>query len=234
MKTWSVMEREQAVRVGLVGSCAAASVRTVRRRVLQRWLVGGVVVAGVVTGSPTFTYLARPLVVASPLGQADAIVVLGGGVEQDGRPTRGTLERTRYAISLYRQGLAPMIILSTGLAKYFNEARLMAEIARSEGIPEQVLILEEDSRNTAENLEYVQRILDARRWNSVIVVSSPYHMRRVALVSRRCCSQTAMLYAPTNPEALYQFQNPLHRFRQARAVYREYLGLAWYWIRGHI
>ncbi len=154
-------------------------------------------------------------------------------MEKDGRPTRGTLERTLYGVALYSQGLAPTIILSTGLAKYFNEARLMSEIARTAGVPERALILEEDSRNTHENLQYVQRILDAHRWKTAIVVSSPYHMRRVALVSNRCCSGTTLLYAPADPDGLCQFRSILHRFRQARAVYREYAGLGWYWLRGY-
>jgi len=203
-------------------------------RALKRWMIGGLLAAVAVTFSPTFVYLARPLALASPLTQADAIVILGGGVEKDGRPTRSTLERTLYGVALYRQRLAPTIILSTGLAKHFNEARLMSEIARTEGVPEQALILEEDSRNTHENLEYVQRILQAHRWDAAIVVSSPYHMRRVALVSKKCCSGMTLLYAPANPDALYQYRDILHRLRQARAVYREYLGLGWYWIRGYL
>ncbi len=205
-----------------------------RTRLAKRWLIGGLLVVGAVTFSPSFRYLAEPLTVASPLTQADAIVILGGGVEKDGRPTSSTLERTLYGVSLYHQGLAPTIILSTGLAKYFNEARLMSEIARAEGVPEQALILEEDSRNTHENLEQVQRILDAHDWETAIVVSSPYHMRRVALVSRKCCSGTTLLYAPADPDGLYQYRNVLHRFRQARAVYREYVGLGWYWIQGYL
>jgi len=162
------------------------------------------------------------------------IVILGGGVEKDGRPTRGTLERTLYGVALYSQGLAPTIILSTGLAKYFNEARLMSEIVLSEGVPEQALILEERSRNTHENLEYVEQILADRHWRTAIVVSSPYHMRRIALVSLRCCSGTTLLYAPVHPEGLYQYQSLLHRLRQARAVYREYVGIGWYWMRGYL
>ncbi len=203
-------------------------------RLTLRGLIGVLLVAVVATFSPTFVYLARPLAVASPLTRADAIVILGGGVEKDGRPTRGTLERTLYGVSLYRQGFAPTIILSTGLAKYFNEARLMSEIARAGGVPEQALILEETSRNTHENLDYLQRILTAHHWTTIILVSSPYHMRRVGLVSRKYCRGTAILYAPTQVDAMYDYQSFLHRFRQARAVYREYLGIGWYWMRGYL
>ena len=228
------MVPEQVVKVRLAGERSTASLREPRTTALKRWLIGGLLAAVMATFSPTFMYLAKPLAVASPLTRADAIVILGGGVEKDGRPTRGTLERTLYGVSLYNQGLAPTVILSTGLAKHFNEARLMSEIARAEGVPEQALILEENSRNTHENLQYVQRILDAHRWETAIVVSSPYHMRRIALVSKKCCSGTTLLYAPANTGALYQYRNFLHRFRQARAVYREYLGLGWYWMRGYL
>ena len=196
--------------------------------------MGGLLAAAAVTFSPAFSYVAKPLVVASPLAHADAIVVLGGGVEKDGRPTPGTLERTLYGVALYRQGLAPAIILSTGLTGRFNEARLMSEIARAEGVPDQALILEEQSRNTHENLAYVRRVLDARHWDSAIVVSSPYHMRRIALVSKKCRGEETLLYAPADPEGLYQYRSLLHRLRQARAVYREYLALGWYRIRGYV
>lgn len=222
---------EQAVTIRLTPG--ASPMRGTRTALVTQWLIGGLLAAVAVTVSPAFTYLAKPLVVASPLARADAIVILGGGVEKDGRPTRSTLERTLYGVSLYRQGLAPALILSTGLAKYFNEARLMSEIARAEGVPETALILEEGSRNTHENLEYVERVLEARGWDTAILVSSPYHMRRIALVSEKCCRQTTLLYAPAEPGALYQYKSLLHRLRQARAVYREYLALGWYRIRGY-
>lgn len=204
------------------------------RKRLWQGTLAGVVVASVLLFTPAFQLLVAPLVLRAPLGPADAIVVLGGGVEDDGQPSESTLERIRYGILLYEGGLAGHLILSTGVVEGFSEARAMAEVARQHGVPEEALVLEEISHNTHENIHAVQEILEARGWHRVLVVSSPYHLRRVSLVYRKCCRGVETVWAPADPAGVYQFRGPRHRLKQARAVLREYAAIGWYRLRGYL
>ncbi|GAW93497.1 YdcF family protein, partial [Calderihabitans maritimus] len=100
------------------------------------------------------------LVVSDPLEPAEVIVVLGG-----------ELERVDWAVTLYREGYAPYIILS-------GAARRMGYRAVSRGVPWEALILEDEARSTYENAVFCRRIILEQGFRSAIVVSSPYHMRR--------------------------------------------------------
>ncbi len=191
-------------------------------------------VMAILVFSPAFLSLAQPLVITSPLTPADAIVVFGGGVREDGRPREATLERVLYGVTLYHRGLAKQLILSTGAKRHISEAQVMAAIARAHGVPPPALLLEERSHNTYENLREVQQLLSLHHWSKVILVSSPYHMRRIALVHEKCCQSTLVLYAPVQPAGLYQFSTIRHRLGQAQAVLHEYLGIGWYWLNGYL
>ena len=191
-------------------------------------------VTAILVFSPAFLSLAQPLVITSPLTPADAIVILGGGVKVDGRPSEATLERVLYGVTLYHQGLAKWLILSTGAKEKISEAQVMAAIARAHGVPQPALLLEEHSHNTYENLREVQQLLSLHHWHKVIMVSSPYHMRRIALVHQKCFQSTMVLYAPAQPAGLYQFGTIRHRFWQAKAVLHEYVGIGWYWLNGYL
>ena len=191
-------------------------------------------VLAVLCFSPLYQFFAAPLVLSDPLTRADAIVVLGGGVGEQGQPTESTLERVHYGIGLYREGFAPKLIFSTGVTDIFSEAQVMRRLALSWGVPAEDIVMEEDSRNSYENILYVHRLLREKGWQRPIVVSSPYHMRRVALVYEKAFPGETPLYAPVRPSAFYQTISPLHRLHQVLALVREYLALGWYWIKGRI
>ncbi len=112
----------------------------------------------------------------SPQGElqkTDAIVVISGGE---------TKARTREGVDLYFQKYAPKIIFS-GAAEDQDEsgisnAQMMASIAIELGVSEDDMILEETSETTFENAQGVQKILQQNDWNSIILVTSPYHQKR--------------------------------------------------------
>ncbi|MDO8730209.1 MAG: YdcF family protein [Candidatus Omnitrophota bacterium] len=184
--------------------------------------------------SPLYQFFAVPLVLSNPLTRSDAIVVLGGGVDEYGEPTESTLERVHYGVGLYKEAFAPKLIFSTGVTDLFSEAQVMRRLALSWGVPTEDIVMEEDSRNSYENVLYTHRLLLEKGWQRPIVVSSPYHMRRVALVYEKAFPEEDPLYAPVRPSVFYQTTSPLHRFRQVLALIREYLALGWYWMRGRI
>jgi uncharacterized SAM-binding protein YcdF (DUF218 family) len=58
--------------------------------------------------------IARSLVVPERLDTADAIIVLGGGTDKDGKLSSASLRRTVHGIRLFRQGFAPIVVFSGG------------------------------------------------------------------------------------------------------------------------
>jgi uncharacterized SAM-binding protein YcdF (DUF218 family) len=110
------------------------------------------------------------------LEKADCIMVLGS---YDLRVAeRGT--------ELYLQGWAPLLIFSGGLGKQTKymwkeaEADLFADIARSKGVPERAILIENKSTNTGENVLFTKQLLEKKGLNPqrFILVQKPYMERR--------------------------------------------------------
>ncbi len=106
----------------------------------------------------------------NPLVKADAIVVVSGG-DTDSRISEG--------VKLYEQGWAPQIIFSGAAAEgSVSNALAMARIAIAAGVPEEAIIIEENSKTTAENAVFSSKIILEQKFSSIILVTSPYHQRR--------------------------------------------------------
>lgn len=60
--------------------------------------------------TPFIWFVASPLKIVDKPQKADVIVVFGGGVGETGSPGKSTIERTRYAVELYKQDYAKKII----------------------------------------------------------------------------------------------------------------------------
>lgn len=87
---------------------------------------------------------------------------------------------------LYLQGFAPLVIMSGGLGNFTQEiwtekeADKFATIAIKKGVPEEAILIENNSTNTGENILFTQKLLHKKRLNpqSFIVVQKPYMERR--------------------------------------------------------
>lgn len=109
------------------------------------------------------------------LTKADAILCLGSN----------DLRVGTYAAELFQEGWAPLLVYSGGkgrLTSYFPmaEADLFAQHAREMGVPEENILIENQSTNTGENIRFTYNLLQQRkiRLRSLIVVQKPYMERR--------------------------------------------------------
>jgi uncharacterized SAM-binding protein YcdF (DUF218 family) len=122
---------------------------------------------------------------------ADAIIVLGGGVESDGELPPVARTRVDRAIELFEGGIAPRLILSgrSGLnvrEVAVTEARAMARHAVRRGVPESAIFLEEEAKDTLGNAYFTwARFLEPNGWSSVRIVTSDFHLSRAAWVFRK-------------------------------------------------
>jgi uncharacterized SAM-binding protein YcdF (DUF218 family) len=145
-------------------------------------------VAGVALALIAWATLARQFAPKSntALTRFDAIVVLGTSADADGNPTPYQLARVTEAVHEYERGVAPRLILTgAAVSNRFVEARVMAQAAHAEGIPDSAIIVEPQARNTIENACYAVRIMKAHGWHSAEVVSSAAHLPRAAIIFSR-------------------------------------------------
>lgn len=93
----------------------------------------------------------------------------------------------RRAAELYRQGYAPKVLFTGGLGR--NTAGLLPEpeavrfarVAMECGVPEEDILLETESTNTAENILFTRRLLEERGipHSHILGVHQPFMERRI-------------------------------------------------------
>ncbi|MDP3939453.1 MAG: ElyC/SanA/YdcF family protein [Deltaproteobacteria bacterium] len=150
-----------------------------------KFLIGSVLVLGLLAGGAVLTGprwlpgVAGYLVTEDPLAPADLIVVLSGS----------PADRARFAAELYREKYAPYILCASSLlapdleiiGKRMTHAELSAVVLRRQGVPESAILVVNMSTSTFEELKVVREMMRVQGWKRVILVSSPYHLRRIRL-----------------------------------------------------
>lgn len=119
---------------------------------------------------------------AAPAG---AIVVLGAA-QYDGRPSPVLRARLDHAIALYRDDLAPLIVV-TGSNKPGDrdtEAGASAAYLHTNGIADAAIRREVQGTNTYDQVAATRRILLDEGIEDAVLVSDPYHSHRLALTAR--------------------------------------------------
>jgi uncharacterized SAM-binding protein YcdF (DUF218 family) len=188
------------------------------------------------------------------LPKAEAIVVLGGATKSQvpPRPSVDLSEagdRVLYAAQLYREERAPLIILSGGRITWKgggpSESTDMATLLRTMGIPKSAIVEDPTSLNTYENAVNVKKILQERKIQQVLLVTSAMHMPRSLLIFQK--QGINVIPAPTDflvseqdvsePTATTEAKilNILpdsSRLDQTTRALKEYLGIVIYRLRG--
>ena len=160
-----------------------------------------------------------------------------------------TIARVVEGIRLYRQSPGARLILSGGVLRPMDAplAKLMADFAKSLGVPERDIVLEASSTTTFENLLEVKKIVGAE---SFILVTSSGDLWRAMAVARKLDMKTlpapaaiwsSRYYRPgmTWRELIWKFADDLgypstERLEYLQRAHHEYLGYFWYWIHGRV
>lgn len=130
------------------------------------------------------------LITEDPLAPSDLIVVLSGSVPA----------RPRYAAELYQKGLAPRILCASSMVpEYFlvagprmTHAELSAAVLLKMRVPEKDILVLNQGTSTYEELGIVRDLMLERKWARVILVSSPYHLRRIRRTWNHLSSDTSL------------------------------------------
>jgi uncharacterized SAM-binding protein YcdF (DUF218 family) len=191
------------------------------------------------------------------LPPAEAIVVLGGGIRAPVAPrpwvdVTEAGDRVLYGARLYREGKAPLVILSGGRIEWRgggspSESADMAQIMVAMGVPMTAILQDPTSLNTRENAVNVKKIMQQQGIQRVLLVTSALHMPRSMAIFKRLNIEA--IAAPTDflvsnqelqePSAtslgtilsLLPDSENLDRFTR---TLKEYFGLLIYGLRGWI
>lgn len=176
--------------------CAAAGVvLAAKRRRAGLWLAGA--------GVASLWFLSTPLCLAllglplerpyigmqkvESLPNADAIVVLGGGIFKSDNMEYPDMneasDRVWHAARLFKAGKAPLVVVSGS-----NDLKSTVPLLLDFGVPREAIAVDDESRNTYENSRFTERLLlerakpsgDAASAPSVLLVTSAWHMRRAS------------------------------------------------------
>lgn len=178
---------------------------------------------------------------------ADGIVVLCGYVhaskESHGGEELGpdTLYRCLHAARLYRQGRPCPVIVSGGKAGG-AEGPTMAESMRdflvAYGLPAHDILLEDRALSGYENAVETAKLMSQRGIRRIVLVTSAVHMPRAAACF--CAERLMIVPSPCDYQA-EPFRLSARSFwpnpdagRKFQMAMREWLGLAWYRLRGRI
>ncbi|MEB3306550.1 MAG: YdcF family protein [Cyanobacteriota bacterium] len=188
--------------------------------------------------------------------QADAVVVLGGGLRPSLPPRRGVEvgeagDRLLTGVRLLRKGRAPLLLTSGGQVSFTEgdpalpEAIGARDLAVELGVPAGMILLNPGSRTTAEEAEAIDALARQRRWKRVLLVTSASHMPRSLATFRR---QTRLNVIPVACDYLLPDRASYGRPTLARTVLdlvpdanaladstrmlKEHIGLLVYRIRG--
>jgi uncharacterized SAM-binding protein YcdF (DUF218 family) len=115
----------------------------------------------------------------------EAIVVLGAA-QYDGRPTPVLQARLDEALAAYRAGVAPLIVVTGGRQEgdRFTEAESSRNYLVDRGVPERVILLENEGHSSWESMQGAGRLLEERGVERILVVSDGFHLFRLKLMAR--------------------------------------------------
>jgi uncharacterized SAM-binding protein YcdF (DUF218 family) len=117
---------------------------------------------------------------------AQAIVVLGAA-QYAGRPSPVLRARLDHALDLWKRKLATVLILTggTGTGDTTSEAAVGRTYAKKRGVPDTLILVENEGRTTSESMKAVAGMLEVRGLHSALLVSDPFHMLRLRILARR-------------------------------------------------
>jgi uncharacterized SAM-binding protein YcdF (DUF218 family) len=154
--------------------------------VIVKWGIRALLVAigvGVVYLAVTFVQVwdasrrdeARPV---------QAIVVLGAA-QYNGVPSPDLKARLDHAYGLWQRHLSDVIVVTGGKqpGDRFTEAAAGANYLVTKGVPEPAILREVSGRNSWQSLESTAAFLMARQRFTVLLVSDPFHDKRIALMA---------------------------------------------------
>ncbi|WP_312354996.1 SanA/YdcF family protein [Aminipila sp.] len=112
---------------------------------------------------------------------ADCILVLGAGLKPDGTPNHMLEDRLEAALTLYKEGAAPKLLLTGDHGQdEYDEVNAMKNYMLDHEVPEEDIFLDHAGFSTYDSMYRAKAIFEV---NTVIVVTQKYHQYRALYVA---------------------------------------------------
>lgn len=155
--------------------------------------------------------------------KADVAIILGAATWYD-EVSPVYEERLNHGIDLYKEGMVDYIMVTGGSVSEdgASDASLAKDYLLSQGIDEQVILVEDQSHTTKENMEYGKAIMDEHHLHRALIVSDPLHMARAMFFSHRAKLNA---YSSPTPTTRYQSKETIIPFWLRETVL--FMGYQW-------
>lgn len=154
---------------------------------------------------------------------ADAAVVFGARVYEDGNLSLALRERMDTAVDLYKDGCVKTIVVSGGIEDGgVDEAQAMYSYAVDKGVPSSALLIDRYGDTTQHSVKNTIKLAKQYKFKKVIATSSFYHMPRIKMLYN--LSNFDVLTVPTVGDVLGN--------GTLASVWREIPAWWFYWFKG--
>lgn len=133
------------------------------------------------------------------VGNADAILVLGAA-QYNGRPSPVYQARLDHALALYDQGYAPRLIVTGGVGRgdTLSEGEVGRRYALDHGVPDEAILVEREGATSAQSVAAAAALMRGYEMRTALVVSDPFHMMRLEVLTRRAGIRPRRAPTPTS------------------------------------
>lgn len=152
---------------------------------------------------------------------ADAIIVMGAA-QYEGRPSPVLKARLDHAAALWECGLAPRMIVTggRGVGDTTSEAAVSRRYLVQHGVPEERILMDTSGLTTSQSMVAARHFLSTEARPTVLIVSDPFHMLRLAILARRL--QMIPLLSPTRTSPISSRLGQRLRYVLAESVKAPY------------
>ncbi len=160
-----------------------------------------------------------------PVGEYDAIIVLGAQVKPDGEPSLQLQWRIDAAAKAWKERECLIVVCGAqGANEPAPEAHVMRDELQRQGVAADSILMDDKSFNTRQNIANAVKLLEGRGVDHVLVVTSDYHLPRAMAIAEDAGLDASGLGSPTKLGLNFWLKN--HG--------RE--GLAWikYWMQKYL
>ncbi|MEZ4851690.1 MAG: YdcF family protein [Bacteroidia bacterium] len=148
---------------------------------------------------------------------SDVAIILGAG-SGNGKISAVFQERCNHAIHLYKKNHVKKILVTGGYGEgeKISDSQVGKNYLIKSGIPSEDIFIEEQSRNTIENLFFAKEIMQENDLSTALIISDPPHMKR----SMKIAEILAIEGKPSpTPSTMYRSNNTKWRFYLSEAYF---------------
>jgi uncharacterized SAM-binding protein YcdF (DUF218 family) len=112
--------------------------------------------------------------------------VVLGTAQYNGRPSRVLRARLDETLAAYREGVAPLVVVTGGglAGDAFTEAEASRDYLVDRGVPEGAILLENEGGDSWESMQGAADLLESRGLSRVLIVSDGFHLFRLKVMAR--------------------------------------------------